>query len=163
MLLEVLLIIRGYILSKIVIDCSNLLRDTFSQSQYEIWAWSRIPAISPPIPPPSDADDHYGRRFNNVRLLRRDLKTYRIELDQMGRDDVIWEPYRDVGYEFMGADAHRQDMWRKQETGLDEGFLRVGREGRATPMASGGEDDVKLRQLGQDLESRELEREFGFS
>ncbi|KAI9071849.1 hypothetical protein K1719_046189 [Acacia pycnantha] len=59
----------------------------------------RFPAISPLIPPPSDAGDHYGRRFNNVhvRLLRRDLKTYRIELDQMGRDDVKWEPYRDVG------------------------------------------------------------------
>ncbi|KAI9110849.1 hypothetical protein K1719_018287 [Acacia pycnantha] len=55
----------------------------------QIWAWSRFPAISPPIPPPSDADDHYRHKFNNVnvRLLRRDLKTYRIELDQMGRDD----------------------------------------------------------------------------
>ncbi|KAI9073773.1 hypothetical protein K1719_044270, partial [Acacia pycnantha] len=56
--------------------------------------------------------------FNNVRLLRRDLKTYRIELDQMGRDDVIWEPYRDAGYEFMGADAHRQDMWRSPGSGM---------------------------------------------
>ena len=76
-------------------------------------------------------------RFNNVelRLLRRHLATYRIELDQMGRDDVCiinfklrnikrklihtclhvqvkWEPYRDAGYEFMGAEDELQDRWR---------------------------------------------------
>ncbi|KAI9111426.1 hypothetical protein K1719_017116 [Acacia pycnantha] len=84
------------------------------KSSSEIWAWSRFPAILPPIPPPGDVGDHYGRRFNNVdmRLLQRDLGIYRVELDQMGRDDVKWEPYRDAGYEFIGVDVDTQDMWR---------------------------------------------------
>ncbi|KAI9116595.1 hypothetical protein K1719_012253 [Acacia pycnantha] len=64
----------------------------------------RFPAISPLIPPPSDAGDHYGCRFNNVhvRLLRRDLKTYRIKLDQIRRNNVKWEPYRDAGSPGLG-------------------------------------------------------------
>ncbi|KAI9126542.1 hypothetical protein K1719_002138 [Acacia pycnantha] len=79
-----------------------------------IWAWSRFPSIAPPIPPPTDAGDHYGRRFNNVelKLWKRHLHVYRVELDQMGRDDVNWEPYRDAGYEFMGVEVHMQDRWR---------------------------------------------------
>ncbi|KAI9080666.1 hypothetical protein K1719_037332 [Acacia pycnantha] len=48
----------------------------------------RFPAIAPPIPPPTDAGDHYGRRFNNVelKLWKRQLAVYRVNR----------EPYRDA-------------------------------------------------------------------
>ncbi|KAI9108591.1 hypothetical protein K1719_020475 [Acacia pycnantha] len=76
-----------------------------------IWAWSKFPAIAPHIPPPTDAGNHYGRRFNNVelKLWKRHLDVYRIELDRMGRDDVNWEPYRNARYEFMGVEVARID------------------------------------------------------
>ncbi|KAI9128499.1 hypothetical protein K1719_001492 [Acacia pycnantha] len=65
---------------------------------------SEFPIIAPPIPPPTDAGDHYGRRFNNVelKLWKRQLAVYRAN----------WEPYRDAGYEFMGVDVDQQDRWR---------------------------------------------------
>ncbi|XP_061338115.1 serine/threonine-protein phosphatase 7 long form homolog [Gastrolobium bilobum] len=56
----------------------------------QIWAWSRFPPIAPFIPPETDPNDHYERRFNNFprRIRPKDLMHYRSTLDTMSRTDV---------------------------------------------------------------------------
>ncbi|XP_061352663.1 uncharacterized protein LOC133297513 isoform X2 [Gastrolobium bilobum] len=68
----------------------------------QLWAWTRFPSISPPLPDVVHPEAIYGHRFNvfdrrQQRFAR--LPRYRYHLDVMQRCQIIWRPY-------LGFPAH---------------------------------------------------------
>ncbi|KAI9110728.1 hypothetical protein K1719_018166 [Acacia pycnantha] len=106
-----------------------------------------IPSFVNPVPSSVFTEAVMDKGFNKVeqKFWKRHLHVYRVALDQMGQDDVIWEPYRDAGYEFLGVEALRKapsdsvsapgDYSDMAEV-LPEGFLeRTARIGRVIGWA----------------------------
>ncbi|TYK11193.1 mediator of RNA polymerase II transcription subunit 12-like isoform X1 [Cucumis melo var. makuwa] len=76
----------------------------------QIWAWERFSTIAPQL---THANNHLlpGRALGS-RLATHVVSQYRYMFDLLQRDQIIWEPYKNVIGNLPNFCKNGQDIWR---------------------------------------------------